>query len=170
MHPDPDNLLQIAKVLKSNGTRGELLMSFPQVDPEDMLENGPVFIMFDGLPVPFYLEQVTPKGPVKALVKLEGVDTYEDAEEMVGQAVYAPADLFEPEEAEGPEALLGWTLADENGQALGTIEDYEDIPGNPCLYIHTEKGQTMLPLHEDLILDLDESRKIIRMRIPEGLF
>ena len=45
---------RIAQVLKSNGRDGELLVSFTGIDPEDIDLEEPVFIEFDGLPVPFY--------------------------------------------------------------------------------------------------------------------
>jgi hypothetical protein len=51
-----DNLQQIAQVLKSNGTDGELVLGFREIAPEDINLNEPVFIVFDGLPVPFYIE------------------------------------------------------------------------------------------------------------------
>jgi len=46
-------MLRIAQVLKSNGTQGELLVSFFDVSPEDIDLEEPVFVYFDGLPVPF---------------------------------------------------------------------------------------------------------------------
>ena len=48
-----DNLQQIAQVLKSNGTDGELVLGFREIAPEDINLKEPVFIVFDGLPVPF---------------------------------------------------------------------------------------------------------------------
>ena len=47
-----DNLQQVAQVLKSNGTDGELVMGFREIAPEDINPKEPVFIIFDGLPVP----------------------------------------------------------------------------------------------------------------------
>ena len=44
---------KIAQVLKSNGTDGELLVSFFDIDPEEIDLQEPVFIYMDGLPVPF---------------------------------------------------------------------------------------------------------------------
>ena len=66
-------MLRVAQVLKSNGTDGELLLSFFDVAPEDMDLQEPVFIEFDGLPVPFYFESFTPRGNNRALVRLTGV-------------------------------------------------------------------------------------------------
>ena len=60
-------------------------------------------------------------------------------------------------------------MHDESGKNSGTISDFEDIPGNPCLYIDTPNGQAMIPLHEELILSVDDENKILSMKIPDGL-
>ena len=50
---------RIGQVLKSNGRDGELLVSFSGIAPEDIDLEEPVFIEFDGLPVPFILKLST---------------------------------------------------------------------------------------------------------------
>ena len=64
---------KIAQVLKSNGTDGELLVSFFDIDPEEIDLQEPVFIYMDGLPVPFYFESFVRRGVNRALVHLTGV-------------------------------------------------------------------------------------------------
>ena len=158
-------MLRVAQVLKSNGTDGELLLSFFDVAPEDMDLQEPVFIEFDGLPVPFYLESFTPRGNNRALVRLTGVRSLKDADELAGQSVYA--DYFEEEEEED---LVGWMVCNAEGQTVGTVVDYEDIPGNLCLWVERPDGeQVLLPFHEDLILSMEESTQTITMSIPEGI-
>ena len=73
---------QIAQVLKSNGTDGELVMSFRSIAPEDINLQEPVFIIFDGLSVPFFIESFTKRGNSKALVRLTGIHNQEDVEEI----------------------------------------------------------------------------------------
>ncbi len=158
-------MLRVAQVLKSNGTDGELLLSFFDVAPEDIDLQEPVFIEFDGLPVPFYFESFTPRGNNRALVRLTGVRSLKDADELAGQSVYA--DYFEEEEEED---LVGWTVCNAEGQTVGTVVDYEDIPGNPCLWVQRPDGEEVLiPFHEDLILSMEESTQTITMSIPEGI-
>ena len=84
---------RIAQVLKSNGTDGELLISFFDIGPEDIDLQEPVFIYFDGLPVPFYFDSFKQRGNNRALVRLTGVRSLKDADELAGQAVFA--DYFE---------------------------------------------------------------------------
>jgi 16S rRNA processing protein RimM len=156
---------RIAQVLKSNGTEGELLISFFDVAPEDIDLQEPVFIEFDGLPVPFYFESFVQRGTSRALVCLTGVHSLKDADELAGASVYA--DYFEEEE-EGD--LTGWTVKTPEGETIGSISDYEDIPGNTCLWVKRPSGEeVLLPFHEDLVQALDEDAQTITLTIPEGL-
>ena len=156
---------RIAQVLKSNGTDGELLISFFDVAPEDIDLQEPVFIEFDGLPVPFYFESFTQRGVNRALVRLTGVRSLKDADELSGAPIFA--DYFE-EEAE--DDLTGWTVFSPEGALVGTVTDYEDIPGNTCLWVKRPSGEeVLLPLHEDLVIGLDPSTTTITLTIPAGL-
>ena len=168
MSPAGENLLRIAQVLKSNGTDGALIIGLQDFGPEDIDTQEPVFIYFDGLPVPFYFESFQEKGRNRALVRLTGVSSLKDAEELVGQGIFLQADALDGEE-EGFEALIGWMLLDKNREEIGEITDFEDIPGNPCLYVETSRGQIMIPLHEELILEVDEERQQLVMDVPAGL-
>ena len=181
-----DNLQQIAQVLKSNGTDGELVLGFREIAPEDINLNEPVFIVFDGLPVPFYIESFTKRGNSKALVRLTDISSMEDVEEIAGKAVYIEEGQL-PEmslEEDGYAALIGWMLLapaedfqdevemEEGEPALievGEITDFLDIPNNPCIEVETENGAVMIPLHEDLILSVDPEYQEIIMQIPAGL-
>ena len=192
-----DNLQQIAQVLKSNGTDGELVMGFREIAPEDISLNEPVFIVFDGLPVPFFIESFSKRGNSKALVRLTDIRSMEDAEELAGKAVYVEEESL-PEmtlEEDGYAALIGWLLltpeipdqVGNDGEAVGNdeetslpamtgnlyevgeITDFIDIPNNPCIEVDTKNGAVMIPLHEDLILSVDPENLEIVMQIPAGL-
>ena len=184
-------MLQIAQVLKSNGTDGELVMGFREIAPEDINLQEPVFIMFDGLPVPFFIESFQKRGNTKALVRLTDICSQEDVEEIAGKAVYIEDEsLAELSlEEDGYAALVGWMvlapaeIPDQVGEdeemvgedeemglyEVGEITDFIDIPNNPCIEVETENGAVMIPLHEDFILGLDPENQEIIMQIPDGL-
>ena len=171
-----DDLQQVAQVLKSNGTDGELVMGFREIAPEDINLQEPVFIIFDGLPVPFFIESFAKRGNTKALVHLTDICSMEDVEEIAGKAVYVSAESM-PEmslEEDGYAALVGWFVLtpSEDERALyevGEITDFMDIPNNPCIEVETENGAVIIPLHEDFILSLDSENQEIIMQIPAGL-
>ena len=170
---------QVAQVLKSNGTDGELVMGFREIAPEDINLKEPVFIYFDGLPVPFYIESFTKRGNTKALVHLTDICSMEDVEEITGKAVYVEEENL-PEmslEEDGYAALVGWMVLTVDGELteesdlfeVGEITDFMDIPNNPCIEVETENGAVIIPLHEDFILSIDPENQEIIMQIPAGL-
>lgn len=157
---------RIAQVLKSNGKDGELVMSFVAVDPDEIDLKEPVYIEDDGLPVPYFFESFQRRGNTKALVRLTGVRSLEDAEELAGRPVYADDGVYEEEE----ESFDGWELQDQDGRTVGRIAGCEDIPGNLCLAVETPSGnEVLVPFHEDLLIEADADSRILRLTIPEGL-
>jgi 16S rRNA processing protein RimM len=154
-------MLRIAKILKAYGKEGDVLTGGSSTfDLQEMSATEPVFIEFDGLPVPFFIEHCTPKGNSRAVWHLTGCHNLEDAEELVGRTVFIADEAGELPE----EDFSGWTLFD-RGRRVGVIDAMEPIPGNPCLRI----GETLIPLHEDLVLDIDPDARTLDLAVPEGL-
>ena len=153
-------MLQIAKILKSNGTDGGLLIGVRDIEVGQIDLQEPVFIEFDGLPVPFFIQDLQQRGTSKAVIHLNDIVNLEDAEEVVGRPVFIEGEWEEEEELD----FTGWTLLN-RGREVGTVTGMEPIPGNLCLYV----GETLVPLHEDLILSADPDARILDLELPDGL-
>ncbi len=185
------DLVPIARVVKSNGADGEVVFSMKNLDPEGLENMEPVFIFFDGSPVPFFIETMSPRGNRKALVRLQGVKSGADVGEIIGKDVFAEASsLPQDEEEEDGAFLIGWTLFDcaetvpdkksrkkkpsakdrlKGCREVGEITDFINIPNNPCIEVATKNGAVIIPLHENLILSVDEDSQSIIMDVPAGL-
>ena len=165
MLPAPDTLLPIAEVSKSYGIQGEIIISFRE---SVGLENDrPVFLLFEGLPVPFFITGIQRKGNRKAVMKLEGIDTLEDAEEITGKAVLIRPEDYGLEDEEDEESLVGFTLYDDKGRRIGIIDRIHDFSGNICL--ETEGSDILIPFHEDLLISISAENREIILNISEGL-
>ena len=103
-------MLAIARILKSYGTDGGLLVS-SDVDLESLEKGEPVYIVYDGLEVPFFISACTPKGN-RYILHLTDISTLEDADEVVGRDILADVS----EEPDGPD-FIGWTVYDAAGDA-----------------------------------------------------
>ena len=133
----------------------------------------PLYIYFDGLAVPFFIESFSAKGS-RAAVRLTSVKCLTDAEELEGREIFVKEDTIneyeDGEDVLSPDDLVGWTVLNENGEMVGTVSGWEDIPGNTCLYIRLGNGaESMIPFNDALIVQIDEDNKKIALRIPEGL-
>ena len=157
---ESDQFEKIGQVLKSNGASGELVIGLRGIAAEDINFQEPVFIFWDGMPVPNFMYGVSARGASRILAHLTDVSTKEDAEQLVGRAVYLPAEDFESDE----DGFIGWTL-----EGVGEVVDIEDIPGNPCLVVERGGEEVLVPFHEDLVVSVDEKSRTIAMRLPEGL-
>ena len=153
-------MLQIAKILKSNGTDGGLLIGVRDIEVGQIDLQEPVFIEFDGLPVPFFIQDLQQRGTSKAIIHLNDITSLADDEEVVGRGIFIEGEWEEEEELD----FTGWTLLN-RGERVGTVTGMEPIPGNLCLYI----GETLVPLHEDLIRSADAATRTLDLDLPEGL-
>jgi len=166
-------MLRIGKILKSHGTDGGLLVSAPEVELEQI--TGPVYVEFDALPAPFFIDDCVARGSSRYVVHITGVNSLKDAEEMVGRDILFDGS-FEDSDESLPEDFIGWTVKDAGGAAsspriVGVVEDYEPIPGNFCLYVRTPAGeQVMIPLHEDFVVSVDPSSRELILDLPSGLY
>jgi len=158
-------MLRIGKILKSNGTDGGLLISAPEVELEQI--EGPVYVEFDGLPAPFFFDDLSKRGSSRYIAHMTGVRSLKDGEEMVGRDILFDGEF---EEDGSEEDFVGWTVFDRDFE-LGVVEDYEPIPGNFCLYVRTaDDTQVMIPLHEDFVVSVDPEARRLVLELPEGLY
>ena len=79
-------------------------------------------------------------------------------------------DIFQEGEEDFSEdlnLLVGFTVLSEEGVKVGTVGRVIEYPSNICLEI--KETETLLPFHEELILEFNQEAKTLRMRVPEGI-
>ena len=150
------------KVLKSYGTAGAVTTNLCP-SQEDVKLKEPVFITFDGLPVPFFIETIEARGN-RSIVKFEDIDTLEAAEEIVGKEIsFTP--LAEEEDEE--DGITGRMIRDAEGNGIGIVKEVSDYGGNVCITVDYNGRDVILPFHKDLIIKV--KRNGIWLTIPSGL-
>ncbi len=161
---ETNNFVSIAKILKSNGVTGDIVISFREYSPEDLNEEEPVFISFDGLLVPFFITNQERRGNKRLIIHLKGIENLEAAEELISKELFVEVDGIEEENS-----IIDWSVYDKQGALIGKVISIEDIPSNPCICVQNPSGKEfILPLHDDLILDINEDNQSISLIIPEG--
>lgn len=100
------------------------------------------------------------------LLKLNGVDTVEQAQLLRGKIVEvlrseAPDDMIFVPELIGVQVLC-------DGQLLGVVEDVLDYPGNK-VYVVKGEYSYMIPAVKEFILSTDLEANTMQVRIIEGM-
>ena len=162
----------IGRMVKPQGRKGEIAV-LPLSDREDRFPTlRRAFVASsDGRPREVAIDGCWPhKG--RFVVKLHGVDSIDAAE------VYRNTDLrIPPEELPALPAgsyyhhdLLGMRAVDTRGAELGAVEDLWDTGGGATvLVIRGASGETLLPLAEPFLREVDLVARRLVVEIPESV-
>ncbi len=166
-----DNCILLGTLTKPHGTRGSLIVRFSGLKAEDIKKRGLVFVEIDGLPVPFFIESFQEKTEDTVILKIEGIDTENKAREFLGYPVYVMKDQIRIKTASKKiQDIKGYQVIDKHLGFIGFAEEVVEMAKNPLLSVINGEKEFLVPVHEDIILEVNDKEKIIRIDAPEGLF
>lgn len=163
---------KIGFIRKTHGVRGELVLEYEPEFEDSVAEAHTFFLEIDGLLVPFFVAVggLRFRSSNTALVIFDWIENENHARELAGTAVYLFIhDIIENEEEQPASQLLNFQLLDEDGQEVGIITAVNDYSGNMVFTLNSHGREILVPYHDELLLDLDNDKKIIQLRVPEGL-
>ncbi len=165
-----NEVFPIGQIIKPHGINGEMSFSFSSdiFDREDVL----YFVLdMQGILVPFFLEEYRFKGSTTGLLKLEGVNSADAAAEFAGLTIYLPKKYLEKvDDAEIElDYFTGFSLVDAEKGLLGVISEVDQTTDNVLFVIPSSDDEMLIPAGEEYIEDIDHEKKIIYVRLPEGL-
>ena len=85
-----------------------------------------LFIEINGNLVPFFIDSFGLKKREIALVKLEDVNTEQEAKELIGKEVYLPLKHQEKNQQNELKSLIGFSVIDQNHGDIGEVVDIID--------------------------------------------
>lgn len=170
------NLTAVGKFQKTHALKGEL-NALLDIDPEFFEEGNAMVVDVDGIFVPFFTTGIRPKGATSYLVKLEGIDSEEEARRFVNKLILAEkAELapfldMEEDEIRGEDEFCGYRITDaETGNMLGVVERVDSSTSNLLFIVKTPEGdEIFIPIAEEFIDSIDDENREIHMQLPQGL-
>ena len=170
----PSRFTAIARILRPQGRRGEVLADLLTDFPEKFSDRRQLWLSSEAKPEPrqYSLENHwLHKGRV--VLKFAGIDSISSAEALSGMLVQIPTESrseLEPGAAYVSD-LIGSTLFDvSQNRNVGTISDVQQGTGTaPLLIVRAADRELGIPFAEEFIVCFDPSRKLLEMRLPEGL-
>ncbi len=167
-----EELVAVALVVRTRGLRGEVIAQLLTDFPE----------RFDGLE---QLIAVSPGGgretfklerhwfqKGRVVLKFAGVDSIEEAEALVGRELAVPERERVPLEDDEfyDWELQGCEVRTVEGEQLGRVTEVMRTGGVEMLAVKDERGREyLIPLAEEICVEIDVERKRITVDAPEGL-
>ncbi len=162
---------KIGFIRKTHGIHGEVVLEFEEQYEYSVEDAERFFIELDGLLVPFFIvdDGLRFRSGKAANVKFDWVDSEPYAKRLVGRDVY----LYQIEIVDEPDEesihLKGFHLVDETLGEIGVIEEVDDYAGNIVFTLNYKGNELLVPYNDDILIDLNEEKRTITLRLPEGL-
>lgn len=163
-------MLRVGKIVATHGLQGAVIIKHIVENTDWLNEGDAIFVeMTKGSNIPYFVEHANKHAAVELLVKLEDVSDAEAAKRLVGKQVFADVDILEKAKADTPLMYIGFELIDQQKGSLGVITDIFQAGAQWIAQIMVEGKEVLIPLADNLILDLNKKNKFIRMDLPNGL-
>ncbi len=163
-------MLRIGKIVATHGLKGSMIVKHI-VAREGWLDNGQVLMVEirKGSHIPYFVEQVKDSNKEELNVTLEGVETVEEAKRLIGKHVYVTEDILGKESEDSPLMWIGFNMVDKVRGGIGAITDVMQAGKQWIASVDHNGNEVMVPLVEEIILDVNVKNRYLRVALPDGL-
>lgn len=160
---------------KLHGKNGELVIKLDVDRPEAYRKLESVFVRIhksDNQLVPFFITKTSLQNNQTLVIKIEGVDSAEQASELVAKEVYLPLTMLPPLTGDKFyfHEVIGFDVEDEIHGRIGKIKQVLEYPHQAVMEVVSDEGKEILiPIHDNFILEVNREIKLIKTNTPEGL-
>ena len=107
-----DNLKVLGTITRSHGLKGFFKVNIHSAGLPPIEKDEPVFIQLQGGPVPFFVEECTASSHNVWILKLEEVDSLEEAEKYIGREMFIEESRFVGIKTDATDELVGFKVED----------------------------------------------------------
>lgn len=119
--------------------------------------------------IPWFIQKARLKNEEEVYLKLESIDTREQAQKLTQKEVWLPEPDFKRLAAKSsPINLLGFQIL-ENGQPLGKILEVIEQPHQLLCRIELQGKEALIPLHQETLIKIDQKKQQVTVALPPGL-
>ena len=151
------DILRVGKIVNTHGLKGEVKVIALTDDPKRY--NDLDFVLIDGVERKI---QGCKFQKDRVIVKIEGIDSIEEAEKYKNKYMEIPREYAVPleEDTYYIADIIGCNVFDTNGKDLGEVYDVIQTKNNDVYWIRKPK-ELLIPVLLDIVTDIDvENRKI----------
>ncbi len=162
--------LEVGMVNNTHGIRGELKFSL-WCDDINYLKQLNVLYLDDKGEKPVKIISVRPQKNI-AILKLENINTIEQAEELKGRVLYCNRDdAVIDEDANYIADLIGCYVVDiDTEEEYGQVKDVLNYGSCDIYDIESWGRHTLIPATPDIVKEINTEYQVIRIKKMKGLF
>lgn len=165
-----DKCFYVGRIVKTHGLKGEVTLRIDNEQFDEIEELNYFLLDVKDTLIPFFVEDIVYHSN-KAFVLFQDLKTMEAASQLVGTSVYLPLDLLPEKEGNDfySHEVVGFTVFDEERGELGTVQEIIEYPTQSLIQIVIDGKEVLIPIHDDIIKDVDREGNKIYIIAPNGL-
>ena len=165
-----DKCFYVGKIVKTHGLKGEVTLRIDNEQFDDIEELNYFLLDVNEQLIPFFIEDVAYHSN-KAFVLFQDLKTLEAASQLVGKSAYLPLELL-PEKTGNDfysHEVLDYLVVDEEKGELGKVNEIIEYPTQSIIQIIKDGKEILIPIHDDILKDVNRDEKKIYIKAPNGL-
>lgn len=164
-----DDLILVGRVARAHGNKGQVIVN-PDTDfPGDRFVAGATLLVGStGTPMRITSARFHQGRPV---ISLEGIETMDEAERLAEAELKVPAASLGPlpDRTYYRHELVGCEVQDTEGRLIGEVAAVEGPLEMSRLVINAPHGEVLIPLVDEICVEVAPAERRIRIKAPEGL-
>lgn len=165
-----DSCFYVGRIVKTHGIKGEVTLRIDNEDFDEVEELNYLLLDVNEKLIPFFIENIGFHSN-KAFILFQDVKTIEAASQLVGIAAYLPLDLLPEREGNDfySHEVVDFVVVDEDKGELGKVREIIEYPTQSLIQIIKDEKEILIPIHDDIIKEVDREGKKILVKAPAGL-
>lgn len=166
-----EDCFYLGKIVKKYSFKGEVLVKLDTDEPELYENLESVFIAAGNDLIPFFIEESSLHKSNLLRLRLEDVDTEEDADSLMKCGLYLPLSTLPV--LSGNKfyfhEIIGFTVEDEHFGEVGVVAGVNDTTAQALFRIDRDGKEILIPMNDEFIKKVDRDNQVILVSTPEGL-
>lgn len=162
---------KVGKIRNTHGLEGNVIIKhdFEGVNVFKNLDH--IFIeLLKGSFIPYFIGDKKQLDKTEVLIKLEEVDSVEEARFILNKEVWIEKELFKKIKPKNVDLdFVGFSIIDLKFKNLGKIEQLMEMPKQVLAVVTYQGKEVLIPLIDQTIISIDPHKKEIHVDLPEGL-
>lgn len=165
-----DTCFYVGKIVKTHGLKGEVTLRIDNEQFDEIEELNYFLLDINDKLIPYFVENITFHSN-KSFVLFQDLKTLEAANQLVGISVYLPLDLLPEKDGNDfySHEVVDFLVIDEEKGELGKVQEIIEYPTQSLIQIVINGKEVLIPIHDDIIQDVNREEKKIYINAPNGL-
>jgi len=168
---DKKQCFLLGYITKPHALGGELVFFLDSDIPENYVGLDAVFVEINNQLVPFFISRIQVRDKGKAIVRLDGIDSFEKVQPLIGKSLYLP--LTALPKLEGNKfyfhEVIGYDVTDAEKGSIGKVESFIEQTAQTIMVVKKDDHEILLPISDSIIQKVDRKNSLILVDAPEGL-